>query len=102
MWTTLNARSISGPSSPIINSPPSGPDPGYRGENPEEAGRELNYLWLRPILWTSGLRYKKTASPRNAIPITIPSRVACAKIRIAIPINAATIQSALMEPSLIG
>jgi hypothetical protein len=28
----------------IINSLPSGPDPGYRGENPEEAGRGLTYL----------------------------------------------------------
>jgi hypothetical protein len=28
----------------IINSLPSGPDPDYRGENPEEAGREWNYL----------------------------------------------------------
>jgi len=28
----------------IINSLPSGPDPGYRGENPEEAGRAWNYL----------------------------------------------------------
>jgi hypothetical protein len=28
----------------IINSLPSGPDPGYRGENPEEAGRSWNYL----------------------------------------------------------
>ena len=36
------------------------------------------------------------------MPTTIPSTVACAKIRIAIPINAATIQSALLEPSLIG
>jgi hypothetical protein len=36
------------------------------------------------------------------MPIAIPSTVACAKIRIPIPINAATIQSALMEPSLIG
>jgi hypothetical protein len=26
------------------NSLPSGPDPGYRGENPEEAGRAWNYL----------------------------------------------------------
>jgi hypothetical protein len=30
------------------------------------------------------------------MPTTIPSTVACAKIRIATPINAATIQSALM------
>jgi hypothetical protein len=33
------------------------------------------------------------------MPTTIPSVVACAKIRIAVPINTATIQSALMEPS---
>jgi hypothetical protein len=45
---------------------------------------------------------QETASPRNAMPTTIPSTVACAKISIAIPINAATIQSALLEPSLIG
>jgi hypothetical protein len=28
----------------IINSLPSGADPGYRDENPEEAGRAWNYL----------------------------------------------------------
>ena len=31
------------------------------------------------------------------MPTTVPNTVACAKIGIAIPINAATIQSALME-----
>src|SRR4029453_12736337 len=40
-------------------------------------------------------------SPRKAMPTTIPTTVAWAKIRMAIPITAATIQSARMEPSLI-
>jgi hypothetical protein len=39
--TRLNVFGVVGA---IINSLPSGPDPGYRGENPEEAGRAWNYL----------------------------------------------------------
>ena len=54
-----------------------------------------NYEWSA-VLRPTGLNSKRTESPRNATPITTPTKLAWAKIRTAAPIAAATNQSDLI------
>jgi hypothetical protein len=51
---------------------------------------------LRSAVRPTGLNSKRTESPRNATPITTPTKLAWAKIRTAAPIAAASNQSDLI------